>query len=95
VLTLAQRFDPKAVRSEDQAAIDSRRPKAVTHVFTSRLAALSNTLTARVHIQRIVIEKVWRFRLRNRRPARAFETSDQTTALADPTAFAIVSASLE
>lgn len=56
-----------------------------THVFISRLATLSNTLTARVHIQRIVIEKVWRFRLRTRRPARAFEPSDQTSGFAGST----------
>lgn len=49
-----------------------------THVFRSRLAPLPNTLTARVHIQRFVIEKVWLFRLRKNHPARAFEPSNQS-----------------
>jgi hypothetical protein len=40
----------------------------------------TNTLTARVHIQRIVIEKVWPVPLGPNHPARAFETSDQTFA---------------
>jgi len=54
-----------------------------THVFGQHLSTRPNTLTARVHIQRIVIEKVWLFRLRKNRPARAFEPSSQSSGSAD------------
>lgn len=42
--------------------------------------ARARGLAARAHLQRIVIEKVWRFRLRIRRPARASEPSIQNPA---------------
>jgi hypothetical protein len=61
-----------------------RRSPLGTHVHARvrlRLSTPPNTLTARVHIQRIVIEKVWSFRLRKVRPARAFEPSTRTFAI--------------
>jgi len=83
VLTLARVFayttqQPRPCSSFDAHDHDGCAVYTSTHVSGSRLAALPNTLTARVHIQRFVIEKVWLFRLRQNHPARAFEPSDQS-----------------
>lgn len=43
---------------DSSRAVGSLSVHTSTHVFTSRLSARTNTLTARVHFQRIVIEKV-------------------------------------
>jgi hypothetical protein len=83
VLTFAQRGDSAPLPiARSRGFVDSRTCSLVP------CGTVSNTLPARVHIQRIVIEKVWRLRLRNRRPARAFETSDQTPGPKAETTFA-------
>lgn len=85
VLTLAHVFAriahrPRPCSSFDAHVHDRCAVHTSTHVSRSRLTALPNTLTARVHIQRIVIEKVWLFPLGWNHPARAFEPSDQSFA---------------
>lgn len=88
VLTLAQRV---------QSLRRNFRLCSLPFTHVSRYAfafapALPNTPTARVHFQRIVIEEAWRLCLQSRRPARAFEPSDQTSGYSDSTAFTAGSA---
>jgi hypothetical protein len=62
------KFTPRTLLSQPPRSLASRDARA-------------RGLAARAHLQRIVIEKVWRFRLRIRRPARASEPSIQNPAL--------------